>query len=107
MTARTPADFRAAIARDPDLAFAGISDRDEIVILHEPSGLTTGISPETALGAPWDQLREVLCHEREGMMHRYITRIVGYYSYLRNWNKSKLSELADRHKGDYGVEEVE
>lgn len=30
-----------------------------------------------------------------------ITRIVGYYSRVNNWNKSKKAELADRHKGSY------
>jgi ribonucleoside-triphosphate reductase len=30
-----------------------------------------------------------------------ITRIVGYYSRINNWNKSKLGELEDRHKGQY------
>ncbi|MEW6556447.1 MAG: anaerobic ribonucleoside-triphosphate reductase [Elusimicrobiota bacterium] len=34
-----------------------------------------------------------------------ITRIVGYYSRISNWNKSKLGELKDRHKGIYSVEE--
>lgn len=32
-----------------------------------------------------------------------ITRIVGYFSKVSNWNKSKLGELEDRHKGDYSV----
>ena len=31
------------------------------------------------------------------------TRIVGYFSRISNWNKSKLGELKDRHKGDYAV----
>jgi len=30
-----------------------------------------------------------------------MTRIVGYYSNVHNWNKSKLGELKDRHTGDY------
>ena len=30
-----------------------------------------------------------------------ITRIVGYFSRISNWNKSKLGELRDRHRGDY------
>ena len=30
-----------------------------------------------------------------------ITRIVGYYSRVSNWNKSKVSELKDRHTGNY------
>ncbi|MBI5574714.1 MAG: anaerobic ribonucleoside-triphosphate reductase [Elusimicrobia bacterium] len=34
-----------------------------------------------------------------------ITRIVGYYSRISNWNKSKIGELQDRHKGNYVVEE--
>ncbi|MFH1416183.1 MAG: anaerobic ribonucleoside-triphosphate reductase [Elusimicrobiota bacterium] len=30
-----------------------------------------------------------------------LTRIVGYFSRIPNWNKSKLGELKDRHKGNY------
>jgi len=30
-----------------------------------------------------------------------ITRIVGYFSRVNNWNKSKLGELADRQRGNY------
>ncbi len=32
-----------------------------------------------------------------------VTRIVGYYSRVRNWNKSKVGELKDRHVGNYFV----
>jgi ribonucleoside-triphosphate reductase len=32
-----------------------------------------------------------------------ITRIVGYFSRINNWNKSKLGELKDRHRGNYSV----
>jgi ribonucleoside-triphosphate reductase len=32
-----------------------------------------------------------------------VTRIVGYYSRINNWNKSKIGELHDRHRGDYSV----
>jgi ribonucleoside-triphosphate reductase (formate) len=32
-----------------------------------------------------------------------ISRIVGYFSRIKNWNKSKIGELADRHKGNYSV----
>ena len=32
-----------------------------------------------------------------------ITRIVGYYSRINNWNKSKHGELKDRHRGNYSV----
>jgi len=30
-----------------------------------------------------------------------VTRIVGYYSRVHNWNKSKVGELRDRAKGEY------
>ena len=30
-----------------------------------------------------------------------ITRIVGYFSRMTNWNKSKIGELRDRHAGQY------
>jgi hypothetical protein len=33
---------------------------------------------------------------------QHMTRIVGYYSIIEEWNPSKLSELYDRHKGQYG-----
>ena len=32
-----------------------------------------------------------------------ITRIVGYYSRIKNWNKSKIGELKDRHAGNYSI----
>ena len=32
-----------------------------------------------------------------------VTRIVGYYSRVSNWNKSKIGELHDRHMGKYSV----
>jgi hypothetical protein len=35
-----------------------------------------------------------------------VTRIVGYYSRINNWNKSKLGELQDRHVGNYSVKAV-
>ena len=35
-----------------------------------------------------------------------ITRIVGYYSRINNWNKSKIGELVDRHKGNYSLKDL-
>ena len=32
-----------------------------------------------------------------------LTRIVGYFSRISNWNKSKIGELRDRHGGSYGL----
>lgn len=30
-----------------------------------------------------------------------VTRIVGYYSRVQNWNKAKIGELRDRRQGNY------
>ena len=35
-----------------------------------------------------------------------VTRIVGYFSRITNWNESKLGELADRHRGNYSLRGV-
>jgi len=32
------------------------------------------------------------------------SRVVGYMSDVKNWNKSKVGELKDRQKGSYGYE---
>jgi len=32
-----------------------------------------------------------------------ISRVVGYYSRIDNWNRSKIGELKDRQRGDYRV----
>lgn len=34
----------------------------------------------------------------------HVSRIVGYFSRIENWNISKVGELADRHKGDYKID---
>ena len=53
-------------------------------------------------------------HERKGLCETCdkcgssdvdgISRIVGYYSATKNWNKSKKGELGARQRGSYGVE---
>lgn len=34
-----------------------------------------------------------------------MSRVVGYYSIIENWNNSKKAELFDRQKGDYKLTE--
>lgn len=52
--------------------------------------------------APLDSVLKVLKGERSDVAVKGYTRIVGYYSGVHNWNKSKLGELRDRHEGIYG-----
>jgi ribonucleoside-triphosphate reductase len=32
-----------------------------------------------------------------------MTRVVGYFSRVETWNRSKIGELKDRNKGNYQV----
>lgn len=50
-------------------------------------------------------LKDLILALETGILLRLsgVTRIVGYYSKVHNWNKSKIGELQDRHKGDYAV----
>ena len=36
---------------------------------------------------------------------KHMSRVVGYYSIIENWNASKKEENQDRHKGDYIIKE--
>jgi hypothetical protein len=51
----------------------------------------------------WDKLEPVLTGEQEPVSLYYLTRVVGYYSRVDNWNESKIGELQDRRAGDYKV----
>ncbi|MFQ5965963.1 MAG: hypothetical protein ACE5KZ_16985 [Candidatus Scalinduaceae bacterium] len=45
----------------------------------------------------------VIQNDRSPIVLNGITRIVGYYSRVTNWNKSKVGELRDRANGQYGL----
>ena len=51
-----------------------------------------------------DEVKELLRGEREVVELYTMTRIVGYYSQVANWNKSKIGELESRRRGVYDVE---
>lgn len=41
--------------------------------------------------------------ERAPIILNGITRVVGYFSKINNWNRSKIGELKDRRRGEYSV----
>lgn len=45
----------------------------------------------------------VISDERKPIVCEGVTRIVGYYSRVTNWNKSKIGELRDRAQKHYGL----
>ena len=52
----------------------------------------------------WPQIVQTLIGTREPKVLSHVTRIVGYYSSVENWNQSKVGELKDRHEGNYSVQ---
>lgn len=46
---------------------------------------------------------KVIQDRRSPIILNGITRIVGYFSRINNWNKSKIGELRERRGGDYSI----
>ena len=76
---------------------------DEVLVQHTETGIKHAVAVESILETPWEELEAVLTGRREPKVMIHLTRIVGYYSRIQNWNRSKLAELKDRHAGEYGL----
>ncbi|MCD7889408.1 MAG: anaerobic ribonucleoside-triphosphate reductase [Oscillospiraceae bacterium] len=103
--------FFAQVEGHPDLQglgtnsntqYAGRTSQD-VIIKHTPSGLITSLHATTIQNTEWPTLEEVLTGKREPQVLRHMARVVGYFSRVENWNKSKIGELKDRHKGTYSL----
>ncbi len=80
-------------------------DSHQISILNHEKKVAYGVCLEAMLKQELDVIIEAL---ETGVRNKLygITRIVGYYSRTSNWNKSKIGELKDRHRGNYSVRAV-
>jgi hypothetical protein len=94
--------FCLEVAKEPNLAYLGRVG-DDLIFRNNEMNTALGIK-EIARHDPTD-IVDVLMGRREAKVLIYLSRIVGYYSRISAWNKSKLAELKDRHKGNYGVPE--
>lgn len=74
-----------------------------VIIKHRKTGLMTRIPTAAIEAADWPILEEVLVGKREPQVLQHMTRVVGYFSRVENWNKSKVGELKDRQKGSYSI----
>jgi len=86
-----------------DVVLGDRPDQDEIVVKDKATGHTTRLFAGTISAHPWETLRDVIMGQRDPAPLFRVSRIVGYFSRIENWNKSKLGELADRHAGDYRI----
>jgi hypothetical protein len=92
------------VAEHEELVGMGILDTDKgpaVQVQHTPTGMTTQFPLEAIETLGWEELESVLTCKREPAVLHSISRVVGYFSRISNWNESKLGELKDRHKGTY------
>lgn len=74
-----------------------------LMVKHAPTGQVTQLPVEALEKIDEKTLLAVLLCEREPAVLQHMSRVVGYFSRIQNWNKSKVGELKDRHKGNYAI----
>ncbi|HHT9137362.1 MAG TPA: hypothetical protein ACFYEK_08995 [Candidatus Wunengus sp. YC60] len=79
-----------------------VTQESRIKVINKALESAFEVEIDTIIKTPLDDLILAL---QTGVFTRLsgITRIVGYYSRISNWNKSKIGELQDRHCGQYAV----
>ncbi len=98
--------FFDLVEAHPELQGVGIDNSCEkqgVIVKHGKSGLMTRIPTAAIEMVEWPILEDVLTGKREPQILQHMTRVVGYFSRVENWNKSKVGELKDRQKGNYSV----
>lgn len=105
MTAR---EFWDAVEAEAGLEYVGVAtfEGEEGALVRGARGHKWHLPLREIIRNSWRDVREVLAGERDATILCHITRIVGYYSRVGNWNRSKLAELRDRQAGDYAFPET-
>jgi len=76
-----------------------------VIIRHSPTGMEVKLPFDAVKQTDWETLYGVMTGRREPAVLQHMTRVVGYYSKIENWNPSKIGELYDRQKGDYQLKD--
>jgi hypothetical protein len=109
-------DFFDMVAEHAELEWLGVHERPapvtgpeapppEILVRHVNRDVKYALSLQAVLEHSWEELEAVLTGRRRANIMTHLSRIVGYFSRIQNWNRSKLAELRDRHAGDYALPE--
>ena len=81
-----------------------LNNEEGFGICNEKTGVEYTVLKEAVEKHEWSVLESILLGDREPRTLRHMTRIVGYFSQIENWNRSKIGELRSRHAGNYAVE---
>jgi hypothetical protein len=98
--------FNAQLESSKDLSGVGMQFNEDgslkgLVIKHEPTKIEVKLPVDAIIKSEWEVLYDVMTGKREPAVLQHMTRVVGYYSKIENWNPSKIGELKDRQAGDY------
>jgi len=109
--------FYIALAETTNLQVIGVYEDDEDILIIQNNDL----KPKTLGHQVEVDQKEIMAHcdspdkakqyvklingDRNGTVLHGITRIVGYYARMGNWNKSKIGELRDRKQLNYMITE--
>lgn len=99
-------DFFAQVSAHPDLEGLDVTTdagEDVVFVLYMPTRTKYRVTFAAIAEEPWETLEAILTGKREPRVLDHMTRVIGYFSRVQNWNKSKVGELSDRHRGQYGV----
>ncbi len=104
-------EFWAIMDENKELEIADVSEgktpeQDALVIRNNTTKRHYSVSVPRLAEVRKDELLSLFKGQREALELVTITRIVGYYSHVENWNRSKLGELEDRRRGSYALEEA-
>lgn len=100
--------FYDMIEQHPELQGLGVDAgcdgrQPGVIVKYTKNGLMTRLPVAAIEAVEWGILEDVLVGRREPQVLQHMTRVVGYFSRVENWNKSKVGELKDRQKGNYGI----
>ncbi len=99
-------EFREGLKKHPDLEYDGCSEEtEEAFVLDHKRKALVAIKIKSIAENTWEAIGPVLTGERPPTVMIQLSRVVGYFARITNWNPSKREELHDRHKGDYEVKD--
>ena len=104
-----PVDFFDNVNSDEEMKIVDVvcgenKEDDYATVLHTPTKQAWKIQISTILSSEWGVLKNILSGKRDPTVLEHMTRIVGYYALVKNFNKSKIGELKGRIAGDYSVD---
>jgi hypothetical protein len=103
-------EFLQRVRAHPEFEWRGVRQgataaNDEVFVLYRPRERTMAVAVSAILEHDWAELEAVITGRREPQVMTHVTRIVGYYSMVHNWNASARAQLRDRHRGNYVLPE--